>query len=373
VPQLKFGLIQIDSLSLRQQLDLGILNSSPTQKGNQFKNDNMRKRIAISIGDVNGIGPEIIIKTLRDEHRNDLTPIILSSKKVLDWWLNNLSATLDYHHALSTNDIVEGQINLLEAYGNEEISVSPGTFTKQSGRLAMLSVEKGITLCKSKQADALVTAPISKEAVNLAGYHIPGHTEFLAERTNTSDFMMILVHKGLRVGLVTGHIPVSQIASTLSIKLVKKYIRVMQKSLQNDFDLGSPSIAVLGLNPHAGDGGVIGTEEQKIIGPAVEESCSQGLEATGPHPADGFFGNKKYEQYDGIVAMYHDQGLIPFKTLSFGGGVNFTAGLPIIRTSPDHGTAFDIAGENKANPSSFTEAFKLALELIEHRNKRALT
>lgn len=332
----------------------------------------MGKRVAISIGDVNGIGPEVVIKALSKQPLKDLTPIILSSKKVLNWWINNLSETLDYHRASSIDDIVEQQFNLLETYGDEDISVSPGTFSKQSGKCAMLAVKKGIALCKSQQANALVTAPISKEAVNLAGYHIPGHTEFLAEKTNTSDFMMMLVHEDLRVGLVTGHIPVSNVSSTLSTNLVTKYIGVMHNALQNDFDIASPNIAVLGLNPHAGDGGVIGTEEQEIISPAIELARSKGLDVTGPHPTDGFFGNRKHQQYDGILAMYHDQGLIPFKTLSFGGGVNYTAGIPIIRTSPDHGTAFDIAGENKANPSSFTEALKLAAELIEHRNKRVV-
>lgn len=332
----------------------------------------MKKRIAISIGDVNGIGPEIVIKSLLQQSLNNVTPIILSSKNVLDWWIDNLNQRLDYNHIHSIEDVAVGQINLLESYGNKEVTVAPGTLTKQSGQCAMLSVEKGIALCNSQQADALVTAPISKEAVNLAGYHIPGHTEFLAEKTNTSDFMMMLVHEDLRVGLATGHIPVAKIASTLSTALIKKYIKIMHKTLQNDFDITSPDIAVLGLNPHAGDGGVIGTEEQDIITPAINDIRSKNVSVSGPHPADGFFANKKYEQCDGILAMYHDQGLIPFKTLSFGGGVNFTAGPPIIRTSPDHGTAFDIAGTNKANPSSFIEAFKLADELIEHRNKRAV-
>lgn len=329
----------------------------------------MPRRIAISIGDVNGIGPEVVIKSLIELSLVDVTPIILSSKQVLDFWLNNISESLDYHHALCIDEVIKNQINLLQIYADEDISVKPGDYSKQSGEYAMRGVERGIDLCKSNQADALVTAPISKEAVNVAGYHIPGHTEFLAEKTNTSNFMMLLVHKDLRVGLVTGHIPVTEISTALSTESIKKYIRVMHNALQNDFNISSPDIAVLGLNPHASDGGIIGSEEQNIITPAIKDVRSKGLSVSGPHPADGFFGNRKYEDFDGIVAMYHDQGLIPFKTLSFGGGVNFTAGLPIIRTSPDHGTAFDIAGENKANPSSFMEAFKLAAELIQHRNK----
>ena len=330
----------------------------------------MHKRIAISIGDINGIGPEVVIKSLRKLSLANTTPIVLTSKKALDFWLNNLSESLDYHHVQSIDEVVDHQINLLQTYTDEAISVQPGAFSKQSGKCAMLAVEKGIALCTSEQADALVTAPISKEAVNLAGYHIPGHTEFLAQKTDTTDFMMMLVHDNLRVGLVTGHIPLSNVASTLSADLVKKYIRIMHKALRNDFNISSPNIAVLGLNPHAGDGGIIGTEEMDIITPVLTDLQSERLSVSGPHPADGFFGNRKYEQYDGIVAMYHDQGLIPFKTLSFGGGVNFTAGLPIIRTSPDHGTAFDIAGQNKANPSSFIEALNLASKLVEHQNDR---
>jgi len=330
----------------------------------------MQKRIVISIGDINGIGPEVVIKSLRKLPLTEVTPIILSSKEVLDFWLDSLSEPMSYHHAQSIGEVKKQQINLLQTYTDKHLTVNPGHFSKQSGKYAMLSVEKGIALCKSEQADALVTAPISKEAVNLAGYNIPGHTEFLAEKTNTSDFMMMLVHKDLRVGLVTGHIPISEVASTLSTDSIKKYIRVMHSALQDDFNIPTPSIAVLGLNPHAGDGGIIGSEEQHIITPAIKDLRAEGLSVSGPHPADGFFGNSKYEQFDGIVAMYHDQGLIPFKTLSFGGGVNFTAGLPIIRTSPDHGTAFDIAGQNKANPSSFVEAFKLATELITHRTEQ---
>ncbi len=328
----------------------------------------MQKRIAISIGDINGIGPEVVIKTLKSQSLEEITPVILSSSKVLDYYLEVCSAdNFNYHQATTSDDIKDGVINLLESYGGKEVSINPGGFTKESGACAMQSVEKGLQLCTTQKADALVTAPISKEAVNLAGYNIPGHTEFLADYTNTIDFMMMLVHENLRVGLASIHIPIKKVAPAITKPSLQKYLAVMHASLKNDFSIQQPRIAVLGLNPHAGDGGVIGTEEQDIISPAIEEAQSKGLEILGPYPADGFFGNKKYSQFDGILAMYHDQGLIPFKTLSFGGGVNFTAGLPIIRTSPDHGTAFDIAGKNKANPSSFIEAFNLAGTLVENR------
>lgn len=330
----------------------------------------MNQRIVISSGDFNGIGPEVALKTLHNLQLENITPVILSTPKVIDFYAGNLSLEICYHHAHTASDIRPGEINLLESYGGEEPSVEPGAFTKQSGKCAMLAVEKGIELCKNNEADALVTAPISKEAVNLAGFDIPGHTEFLAERTHTENFMMMLVNEGLRVGLVSVHIPLADVPGRLSEEVVIKYLSIMHQSLQNDFNIDDPDIAVLGLNPHAGDGGIIGTEEIDFIAPALEKARESGISVTGPHPADGFFGNRKYKNCDGILAMYHDQGLIPFKTLSFGAGVNFTAGLPIIRTSPDHGTAFDIAGKNQANPSSFKQAFLLAARLSENRKTK---
>lgn len=333
----------------------------------------MKKRIAISLGDFNGIGPEVVIKTLQDRKLYDATPIILSSAKVLEYYLDQFSiGDFTFHQASRTDDIEDGVINVLESYGDHEITVAPGGFTKESGKCAMLAVEQGLHLCTSEQADALVTAPISKEAVNMAGYDIPGHTEFLANYTDTSDYMMMLVHDKLRVGLATIHIPIKKVAESITESSLRKYIEILHWSLQHNFAIDNPRIAVLGLNPHAGDGGVIGSEEQDIIAPLIDQSRSKGMEVSGPYPADGFFGNKKYIDFDGILAMYHDQGLVPFKTLSFGNGVNFTAGLPIIRTSPDHGTAFDIAGQNKANPSSFKEALHLAVHLVENQKKKAL-
>ncbi|HEX6982217.1 MAG TPA: 4-hydroxythreonine-4-phosphate dehydrogenase PdxA [Balneolaceae bacterium] len=327
----------------------------------------MNHNIAISSGDFNGIGPEVILKTLSSRDLTHITPIILSSSAVIDFYINHLDTNFEYHHAASVEDIKEGAVNVLESYGDESVSVKPGSFTRKSGKCSMLAVEKGIKLCKKGLADALVTAPISKEAVNLAGYNIPGHTEFLAEKTGTGDFMMMLVNDDLRVGLATVHIPIGDVVSQLSEDSVLKYGRVMNQSLKNDFGISVPKIAVLGLNPHAGDGGIIGKEEIEFITPAIEKARREGIQLSGPHPADGFFGNRKYKQCDGILAMYHDQGLIPFKTLSFGSGVNFTAGLPVIRTSPDHGTAFDIAGKNKADASSLNQAFELAIKLAENR------
>jgi len=332
----------------------------------------MHQRIAISSGDYNGIGIEVILKTLDRRPLDDVTPIILGSAEVIDFYKDLLSIDIDYHHAVSEDQLEDRRVNVLESYGDETPSIKPGELTELAGKCSMLAVEKGIALCNGGKADALVTAPISKEAINRAGYHIPGHTEFLADKTNTTDYMMLLVNDDLRVGLVTVHIPILKVADELSQARILQNIDIMHDSLQQDFNLENPKIAVLGLNPHAGDGGVIGTEEIDIISPAIHEAQAKGQEASGPHPADGFFGNQQYENYDGILAMYHDQGLIPFKTLSFGAGVNFTAGLPFVRTSPDHGTAFDIAGKNRANPSSFDQAFTLAIQLMKNRNKEAI-
>lgn len=327
----------------------------------------MSVRIAISIGDINGIGPEVVLKTLSGANPDEVTPIILSNKDVVDFYSRLLSIDLPFFVCQNSSDIKPGAVNILESYGNETAEVHPGKLSQKSGKLAMLAVEKGISLCLTGEADALVTAPISKEAVNLAGYNIPGHTEFLAEKTEAGNFMMMLVNDKLRVGLVSIHIPLAGVPASINKHTLTNSIKTMDKSLKKDFGITNPNIAVLGLNPHAGDGGIIGMEEIEIITPALRKAQKEGIQVSGPHAADGFFGNRKYKDHDGVLAMYHDQGLIPFKTLSFGAGVNFTAGLPIIRTSPDHGTAFDIAGKNLAEPSSFTQAFNLAVNLAENR------
>src|SRR5699024_2674920 len=331
----------------------------------------MSQRIAISSGDINGIGPEIILKYLHGRNLEGHNAIILSSPKVIEFYKRKLSIYISYHLISEIEDAVEGALNLLASYDVSEADITPGKLSRQSGQYAMEAVEIGIELCKNGKADALVTAPISKEAVNLAGYNIPGHTEFLAERTHSSNFMMMLVNEELRVGLNSTHIPIGAVKQTVTETSIIRRAKLMHQSLKDDFAISKPTIAVLGLNPHAGDGGIIGKEEQNIIAPAIQKLKRKGLNVTGPHPADGFFGNQSYKDYDGILAMYHDQGLIPFKTLSFGKGVNFTAGLPIVRTSPDHGTAFDIAGQGKADTGSFGRAFKLAIHLSENRNQYA--
>ncbi|HYW34300.1 MAG TPA: 4-hydroxythreonine-4-phosphate dehydrogenase PdxA [Balneolaceae bacterium] len=328
----------------------------------------MSVRLAISMGDYNGIGPETILKSLSQIKAVRATPVIIGHKKIFSFYADRFDMALpDHRNISSADDIEDGIVNFLNMSDLETIQPEPGKLSEQAGKAAMLAVEKGIESCMQQHTQGLVTASISKEAVNKAGYHIPGHTEFLAEKTGTDDFMMILVHDELRVGLVTIHIPVAQVAGQINKKRVSKYIRIMNRTLSEDFNIPLPRTAVLGLNPHAGDGGIIGDEEITSITPAIKQAQSADIDVHGPFPADGFFGNRKYEEYDGVLAMYHDQGLGPFKTLSFGGGVNITAGLPIVRTSPDHGTAFDIAGENVADPSSFLKAAKLAIQLSKNR------
>ncbi|MEX0722183.1 MAG: 4-hydroxythreonine-4-phosphate dehydrogenase PdxA [Balneolaceae bacterium] len=326
--------------------------------------------IAITIGDINGIGPEIILKVLKEVNLSNSTPVIIAPVDVLRFYASELSMNFEFHTAETPADIRKNEVNVIPL-DIPSLKINPGKQSGESGKVAMLSIEKGIDLVKEGACHALITAPISKEAVNLAGYNIPGHTEFLASKTHTADVLMMLVSGNLRVALATTHIPIHKVANAITKSLIKDKIEILRKSLKGDFDISTPKIAVFGLNPHAGDGGVIGEEEIEIISPVLDEIRKKGMEVDGPFPADGFFGQKLHEKYDAILAMYHDQGLAPFKLLSFGKGVNFTAGLPIIRTSPDHGTAFNIAGKGMADSSSFKQAYNLALQLVKQRNREA--
>lgn len=324
--------------------------------------------IGISIGDINGIGPEIVIKSLSKCDLSTSVPVVFAPEEVLSYYLDKLSLELEYAVITSREELRAGMVNVYSGFELNE-KVQPGTLNSTGGLVAMRSVETAIEWCISGAGEAMVTAPISKEAVNLAGYHIPGHTEFLAEKTNTETVVMMLVNKGLRVALTTVHEPIQKVADLITEERILERLQILNDSLINDFSIPEPKIAVLGLNPHAGDGGVLGTEEIGIIEPAIEKATNNNITAHGPFPADGFFGQQLHTQYDAILAMYHDQGLAPFKLLSFGKGVNFTAGLPIIRTSPDHGTAYNIAGKGIANSSSFDQAYDLAVELALKRRQ----
>ncbi len=326
----------------------------------------MTPKLVFSIGDINGIGPEVILKSLLNHNYAHFVPIIISPFEVAGYYSDTLQISLDFNYCRNFEDISLGKINVFwdDTFTGD---IEPGALTASSGAVAMASIEKCINLVKNGDAHAMVTGPISKESVNLAGYFIPGHTEFLAEQTGVDEVLMMLVNENLRVALVTAHVPISEVSTSLSEDLITQKVQLLNHSLKFDFGLETPKIAVLGLNPHAGEGGVIGKEEIDVIDPAIQHARDIGIQLEGPFPADGFFGHQLFNQYDAILAMYHDQGLAPFKLLSFGKGVNFTAGLPIIRTSPDHGTAFNIAGKNLANPSSFKQASDLAIQLVHQR------
>ncbi len=327
----------------------------------------MKPTIGISLGDCNGIGPEIILKGLSDIDFSQSKPVIIAPTYILEYYKDLLGLSIELNEISELQQAKSSTINVYTNSFSTTFTPTPGVQNKEGGLVAMKSIEGAIDLCLCKKINAMVTAPISKEAVNQAGYIIPGHTEFLAEKTNTSSVLMMLVNKHLRVALTTVHIPIRAVADAITEEVIIERLKVLNKSLTEDFLIQTPRIAVLGLNPHAGDGGVIGMEEIEIIKPAITNSRKEGIEVEGPFPADGFFGQKLYEKYDAVLAMYHDQGLAPFKLASFGDGVNFTAGLPIIRTSPDHGTAFNIAGNGVADPSSFKQAYNLAVKLAQKK------
>lgn len=328
-----------------------------------------KPRIGITLGDINGIGPEVALKATWDARvraRADL--LLIGSAHALTIHAEAVQLTdFDIPSITDARAARSQGIAVLDVTAGRRPSVEWGRESEIAGQIAMESVDRGVALCLDGQLDAIVTAPISKKAVSMAGFTFPGHTEFIADRTGTETFAMILVAGPLRVGLVTIHVPLRQVPDAVSHELILDRLTVLDRSLRIDFGIQRPRIAVLGLNPHAGDGGVLGEEESTIIRPAVLEAKERGLLAFGPFPADGFFGQGLHGRYDAVLAMYHDQGLAPFKALSFGSGVNFTAGLPIVRTSPDHGTAFDIAGRGEADPSSMREALELALEIVRRR------
>ncbi len=324
--------------------------------------------VGISVGDLNGIGIEVILKTFKDKRMLDFcTPVIFGSTKSISYHKKKLKSEIAINGITSINQINHNKINLLNIW-KEEVNLELGNSTKISGEYAAKSLESAAKHLKEKSIDVLITAPINKETIQSETFNFPGHTEYLESKLEGKS-LMILMTDELRIGLITGHIPISKVAETIKPDLIKEKVETMYSSLVKDFGITKPKIAVLGLNPHCGDKGIIGKEDDEIIKPTVLEIRETGKLVFGPYAADGFFGSETYKQFDGVLAMYHDQGLAPFKALSFGNGVNFTAGLSGIRTSPDHGTGFDIAGKNKANPSSFTEALFTAIKIFRTRNQ----
>ncbi len=328
-----------------------------------------KPKIGISIGDINGIGPEVVIKTFNDKRMlNQCTPIIYASLKTLIHYKRVLNIDdLRFDKISSADQAKEGKINVINCW-TEDVDIKMGEVTETAGRMAHISLDYCLNDIKEGKIDAMVTAPIHKKSMQLASFPYPGHTEYLEKESNGKALMM-LCHESLRVALVTTHIPVSEIAKSLDKKRIMATIDRLHTSLKVDFGIERPQIAVLGLNPHAGDQGVMGDDEAKYIVPAIKEVKRKGIFAFGPFAADGFFGSSGYTKYDAILAMYHDQGLVAFKSLSFGKGVNFSAGLDIVRTSPDHGTGFDIAGQNKANEESFRNAIYSAIDISRNRTQ----
>ena len=325
-------------------------------------------KIGITQGDVNGIGYEVILKAFEDPTMLELcTPIVYGSPKVMTYHRKALELETSFTIVGSAAEAVHGRLNVVNC-NDDEVKVELGKPTKESGKAAFDALERAMNEYREGMYDVLVTAPIHKEMIQSESFAFPGHTEYIEQNAGEgAKALMILANEALRVALVTGHVPVAKIASVLTQELIEEKLTIFNASLKSDFGIGAPRIAVLALNPHAGDGGVIGTEEETIITPAIKAMREQGILCYGPFPADGFMGNGTYSHFDGVLAMYHDQGLTPFKVLAMDNGVNFTAGLPIVRTSPDHGTAFDIAGKNQASPDSFRQALYMAIDI--HRNR----
>jgi 4-hydroxythreonine-4-phosphate dehydrogenase len=322
--------------------------------------------VGISIGDYNGIGIEIILKTFLDKRMLDFcTPVIFGSTKLITTYKKNLDLDVPFNGIKHIDKIVFGKINILNLW-KEDFDVEFGIPTSISGNYAYKSLEAATNALSNKTIDVLVTAPINKDTIQSQSFDFPGHTEYLESKLE-GESLMILMTDNLKVGLVTGHIPVAQIAQTITPQLITKKVNILYHTLVKDFAINRPKIALLGLNPHCGDKGLIGTEDDTIIAPTVETLKKEGKLIYGPFAADSFFGSDNYKKFDAVLAMYHDQGLAPFKTLSFGEGVNFTAGLNRVRTSPDHGTAYEIAGKGIAKADSFKEAVFTAIQIYKTR------
>lgn len=327
---------------------------------------NHKIRVGISIGDFNGIGPEIIMKSLKDKAITDFfTPVIFGSGKLFTYQKNIFKLNLNFNYITEASQAQGGKLNMVNLV-KENSNVELGTPTEESTKMAIDSLESATEALLKGEIDVLVTAPINKDEMMKQGFKHAGHTGYFEEKFNKKG-LMFLVTEDLKVAVSTHHIPISKVAENISKEKIKKQIKMLQQTLIEDFSISKPKIAVLGLNPHAGDGGVIGNEEIEIIAPAIRELSDNGVLAFGPFPADSFFQPEKYKSFDAVLAMYHDQGLAPFKTIAYEEGVNYTAGLPFIRTSPDHGTAYDIAGKNVADEQSFTEAIFTAIKIFKHR------
>lgn len=331
-----------------------------------------RMKVGITQGDVNGIGYEVILKTFEAPGMLELcTPIIYGSPKIMTYHRKALNLETSFTIINSASEVQYGKINVVNC-NDDEVKVELGKPSRESGKAAFDALEKAMAEYKEGLYDVLVTAPIHKQMIQSEAFPFPGHTEYIEQSVGEgAKALMILASEKLRVALVTVHVPISKVSSMLTKDLVEEKLQLFSASLKADFGINGPRIAVLALNPHAGDGGVIGDEEENIIIPAIKAMREKGVLCFGPYPADGFMGNGTYSRFDGVLAMYHDQGLVPFKVLAMDDGVNFTAGLPLVRTSPDHGTAFDIAGKGEASENSFRQAVYMAIDVLRNRKSDA--
>ena len=342
-----------------------------TGQTTEFQGRDERLVIGISLGDYNGIGPEVILKALQYNRLQKLcTPVIYGSVRILnryrnlldmkDWNLNGVPGIGQISHKLT---------NVITCWPDQNQDIQPGQVTPEAGQAALACLQRAVDDLKDGKLDALVTAPINKYNIQSEEFQFPGHTEYLAQQFDVADNLMFMVSDTLRVGVVTGHVPLGRVRQNVTRERIAQKLSLMMQSLKQDFGIEKPKIAVLGLNPHAGEEGLLGNEEQDIIKPLLTDLRNKGQLVFGPYPADGFFGTRNYRNFDAVLAMYHDQGLIPFKAIAFEEGVNFTAGMPVVRTSPDHGTAYDIAGKDLADETSMLQAIYTAIDIARQRKE----
>ena len=330
--------------------------------------ENRKIRVGITHGDINGVGYEVILKTFSDPTMLELcTPVVYGSPKVAAYHRKAMEIQTSFSIVNSAEEVQDGRVNVVNCI-EEELKVELTKPTPEAGKTALAALERALADYRKGLFDVLVTAPINKHTIQSDAFHFPGHTEYIEERVGEGQKALMILLKGdFRVALVTGHVPVRDIAGELTKELIMEKMEIFHRSLKKDFGIDNPRIAVFSLNPHAGDNGLLGTEEQEVIIPAMKEMIARGVQCFGPYPADGFMGSGNYTHFDGILAMYHDQGLAPFKALAMDEGVNFTAGLPIVRTSPAHGTAYDIAGKGIASEDSFRQAVYVAMDVFRNR------
>lgn len=326
--------------------------------------------IGISCGDLNGIGIELIIKTFSDNRILELcTPIIFASNKVINFYRKSIpEINFNFQSIKEANRLNPKQANVFNCW-EEDVIITPGQLNDTGGKYAVISLRTAAQALKEKIIDGLVTAPVHKKNIQSPDFNYTGHTPFLKDLFGVNDVVMMMCAENLRVALVTEHIPISEVAKSITKEAILSKLQIIHRSLQKDFGIDKPKIAVLGLNPHAGDEGLVGTEETTIIKPLIKESKNNNMLVFGPYSPDAFFAHASYQHFDAVLAMYHDQGLIPFKSLAIGEGINYTAGLPAVRTSPDHGVAFDISGKNQADASSFMSAIFECIDIINRRKE----